>query len=405
MENKENRLFWGGFDVDFLARKYGTPLYVYDAKTIRERYRNIVDNIKYPYLKVHYAVKANSNPAILRLLKKEGANAETVSQGSVSLALKAGFKPNQIIYTCNGVEEKELKFLAENHIRVNIDSLSQLEKWGQITPNSKVGLRLNLDLHAGSHAHLRTGGKKSKFGIHFSKIKEAKKIAARYKLQIVGLHQHIGTDTLTPKPYIQAMKALTKVAHQFGNLEYLDFGSGLSIPYKPGQEPLDIKEFGKEFDKTIDAFVHDYGKEVEAIIEPGRYLVAESGTLIAKVTDIKENGNVTFIAVNTGMGHLVRPAMYGAYHKIINASRIKGKKMKATIVGNICESGDTFGTERDIVAPKEGDLIAILDAGAYGFTMSSFYNARVRPAEILIDAGKARVIRKRQEIKDALPYF
>ena len=320
-------------------------------------------------------------------------------------ARKAGFKPSQIIYTCNGAEEEELKFLAENHIRVNIDSLSQLEKWGNVAPGSKVGLRLNLDLHSGSHAHLRTGGKKSKFGIHFSKIKEAKKTAAKYRLQIVGLHQHIGTDTLTPKPYIQGMKALTKVAHQFGNLEYLDFGSGLSIPYKPEQNPLNLEEFSKEFDRTIDAFVRDYGKEIEVIIEPGRYLVAESGTLIAKVTDVKENPGSTFVSINTGMGHLIRPSMYGAYHKIVNASRAKGKKVKATVVGNICETGDTFGVEREIITPKEGDLIAILDAGAYGFTMSSFYNARVRPAEILIDADKVHVIRKRQDVKEALPYF
>ena len=314
METKNNQLYWGGFGIETLSKKYGTPLYIYDASIIRECYRNIVNHIKYPYLKVHYAIKANSNPAILRLLKKEGSNVESVSQGSISLALKAGFKPNQILYSCNGAEEKELKFLAENNIRINIDSLSQLEKWGKIAPGSKVGLRLNLDIHSGSHAHLRTGGKKSKFGIHFSKIKEAKKIAAKYDIHIVGLHQHIGTDTLTPKPYIQAMKALTKVAHQFGNLEYLDFGSGLSIPYKPGQEPLNLNEFGKEFDKVIDNFVRDYGKEVNAIIEPGRYIVAESGTLIAQVTDIKENPSSTFVTINTGMGHLVRPAMYGDYH-------------------------------------------------------------------------------------------
>src|SRR3989344_4234853 len=268
METKDNQLRWGSFGVETLSKKYGTPLYIYDASIIRECYRNIVNHIKYPYLKVHYAIKANSNPAILRLLKKEGSNVESVSQGSISLALKAGFKPNHILYSCNGAEDKELKFLAENNIRINIDSLSQLEKWGKIAPGSKVGLRLNLDILSGSHAHLRTGGKKSKFGVHFSKIKEAKKIAAKHKLQIVGLHQHIGTDTLTPQPYIRAMRALTKVAHQFGSLEYLDFGSGLSIPYKPGQEPLDMKEFSKQFDKTIDAFVHDYGKEVEAIIEP-----------------------------------------------------------------------------------------------------------------------------------------
>ena len=405
METKKNQLHWGSFGVESLALKYGTPLYIYDAGIVRERYGDIVKNIKYPYLKIHYAIKANSNLAILRLLKKEGANVESVSRGSVMLALKAGFKPNQIIYTCNGAEEEELKFLVENHIRINIDSLNQLEKWGQIAPGTKVGLRLNLDLHSGSHAHLRTGGKKSKFGIHFSKVKEAKKIALKYKLQIVGLHQHIGTDTLIPKPYIQAMKALTKVAHQFGNLEYLDFGSGLSIPYKPGQEPLDLKEFGKQFDKVMDAFVRDYGKEIEAIMEPGRYLVAESGTLIAKVTDVKENPGGTFIAINTGMGHLIRPSMYGAYHKIINASSIKGKKIKVTVVGNICETGDTFGIDREIVFPQEGDFIALMDAGAYGFTMSSFYNARVRPAEILIDIDGTHMIRKRQDTKEALPYF
>jgi len=405
METKNNQLYWGGFGIETLSKKYGTPLYIYDASIIRECYRNIVNHIKYPYLKVHYAIKANSNPAILRLLKKEGSNVESVSQGSISLALKAGFKPNQILYSCNGAEEKELKFLAENNIRINIDSLSQLEKWGKIAPGSKVGLRLNLDIHSGSHAHLRTGGKKSKFGVHFSKIKEAKKISAKYNIHIVGLHQHIGTDTLTPKPYIQAMKALAKVAHQFGNLEYLDFGSGLSIPYKPGQEPLNLNEFGKEFDKVIDNFVRDYGKEVNAIIEPGRYIVAESGTLIAQVTDIKENPSSTFVTINTGMGHLVRPAMYGAYHKIVNASRTKGKKIKVAVVGNVCESGDTFGTDREITTPKEGDLIAIMDAGAYGFTMSSFYNARVRPAEILIDGNKINVIRKRQNLEDALPYF
>ena len=405
MKDKNNQLHWGVFGVESLAKKYKTPLYIYDAQVIRDRFRSITKHIKYPYLKIHYAVKANSNLAILRLLKKEGANVECVSQGAVLLALKAGFKPHQIIYTCNGAEEEELQFLAKNNIRINIDSLDQLEIWGHIAPGSKVGLRLNLDIHSGSHAHLRTGGKKSKFGIHFSKIKEAKKIAAKHKLQIVGLHQHTGTDSLNHKPYIQAMKALTQIAQQFGNLEYLDFGSGLSIPYKPEQSPLNMQEFGREFDKVIDKFVKEYGKEVQAIMEPGRYLVAESGTLVASVTDVKANGSGTFVAINTGMGHLVRPAMYGAYHKIINASYMKGKKEKVTVVGNICESGDTFGTDRDISIPQEGDLIVILDTGAYGFTMSSLYNARVRPAEVLIDSGKVSLIRKRQKIDEALPYF
>lgn len=405
METRENQLHWGDFGVEQLVKKYGSPLYIYDANVIRERYADIAQNIKYPFLKIHYAIKANSNPAILRLLKNEGSNAESVSQGSVLLALKSGFRPNQIIYTCNGAEEDELKFLVQNQIRVNIDSLSQLEKWGRIARGSKVGLRLNLDIHSGSHNHLRTGGKKSKFGIHFSQIKDAKKTAAKYNLHIAGLHQHIGTDTLIPRPYIQAMKALTKVAQQFGELEYLDFGSGLSIPYLPDQTPMNFKEFGQEFDKVMDKFVHDYGKEIDAIIEPGRYLLAQSGTLLAKVTDVKQNSSSIFVAINTGMGHLVRPAMYGAYHHIINATRMRGGKTKANIVGNICESGDTFGVHREIVTPKEGDILAIMDTGAYGFTMSSFYNARVKPAEVLIDGDNSRLIRKRQSIEEALPFF
>ena len=405
MEIKNNKLYFNKISAEQIAKKYGTPVYVYEAATIWERYKSLVDHIQYPHLRIHYAAKANANPAILKIIKSLGGGIEAVSKGKIEAALKVGFKPEQIIYTCNGAEKSELQYIIDKGIRINIDSLEQLETWGQLNPNSKVSLRLNLDIGAGSHIYVTTGGQKSKFGIHISNIKNAKKIANKYNLTIAGIHQHIGSGVLNYTVVIRAMKALMKVAHQFGDLEFIDFGGGFGVPYKPDQKPFDTKAFGQAFDKTINKFVKEYGKELEVIIEPGRYLVAESGVLLAKVTDIKSNPSRTFVSINTGLNHLIRQAMYFAYQKVSNASHPKNKRKKVTIVGNICESADIFAEDRMIATPKKGDLIAIHDSGAYGYTMSSFYNARVRPPEVLIDKGKSRLIRKRQNLEDALPFF
>ncbi|MDP3953731.1 MAG: diaminopimelate decarboxylase [bacterium] len=405
MEVKNNELHFDGIGVNALAQKYDTPLYIYEAATIRKRYRELTDAIQYPYLKIHYAAKTNSNLAILRLLRQEGANVECVSKGSVLLALKAGFRPSQIVYTSNGVDEDELRFLIENKIWVNLDSLGQVEKWGQLNPNSKIGIRLNLEIGAGGHKHLKTGGPQSKFGIHMSQIHQVKALARKYGLTIAGVHQHIGSDILTPTPLIRAAKSLLKVAEQFANLEIINFGGGFGVSYKDQQKALDIRELGVQLDKILSRYTAIHRQEPTVIIEPGKYLLNEAGTLLAKVTDIKSNPGGTFISLNTGMGHLVRPAMYGAYHKIINASRVKGKNQEVIVVGNLCESGDVLGKDRLLNRPREGDLLAILTAGGHGFVMSSFYNARVRPAEILIDTGKARLIRKRQSLEEALPSF
>jgi len=405
MEVKNNELHFSGVGAKSLAQKYGTPLYVYEAETIKKRYREVASAISYPHLQIHYAAKANPNPAILRLLRQEGTNVETVSVGSVTLALKAGFKSDQIIYTCNGIDEEELRFLIDNKIWVNLDSISQVEKWGQLNPGSKISIRLNLDVKAGSHRHIRTGGNKSKFGIHMSKIRQVKALARKYDLTIAGLHQHIGSDIFTPQPFIKAAKALLKVAEQFTDLELIDFGGGFGVPYRPNREALDLKELGQQFDKLLSKYTSTHRKEPIVAIEPGRYLVANAGTLLAKVTDTKSSAGANLVSVNTGMGHLVRPAMYDAYHKIVNASRVKGKNQKVTVVGNICESGDVLGKDRLINRPREGDLLAILDSGAYGFTMSSLYNARVKPAEVLVEDGKARVIRKRKLLEEVLVDF
>jgi len=325
-------------------------------------------------------------------MRKEGCNIETVSKGEVKLALKAGFKPQQIIFTCSNIDENEIKFLIKNKILMNLDSSSQTEIYGRLNPGGKVGIRINQGIGSGHHKHCVTGGPKSKFGIYFSDVKKIKKIAERYNLKIIGIHQHIGSGILDKKIILKAMKLLLKTAKNFENLEYVDFGGGFGIPYGPDEKPLDLKTLGKEITNTFKRFSKNYGKDLKMIFEPGRYLVAEAGTLLAKIVDIKKTPYRTFVGINTGFNHLLRPAMYGSYHEILNASCIKGKKIVVDIAGNVCESGDVFARKREIKKPQKGDILAIRGTGAYGFSMSSNYNTREKPAEILIDKGDAKKI-------------
>ncbi|MBU2101135.1 diaminopimelate decarboxylase [Patescibacteria group bacterium] len=402
MNVKNNQLYFDGLSAEELIKKYKTPLYVYEAEVIRRQYNSLAKNISYPHTKIHYAAKANANPAILKIIRQLGGNIEAVSKGKILSAFKAGFKPGQIIYTCNGAEEEELRFVIDNDITANLDSLNQIETWGRLNPNSSISLRLNLDIGAGSHIYITTGGRRSKFGIHISKIKEAKKLAKKYGLRIVGLHQHIGSDVVDGKVFGKAMRTLLKIASQFPELEFVNFGGGFGIPYKPDQKPLDTKTLGDQITKIMNQFTKEYGKEINVIIEPGRYLVAQAGTLLTSVTDIKSNPSRTFVSTNTGFNHMIRSAMYFAYHNVTNASRVEGKKKTVTVVGNICESADIFAQDRVITNPKKGDILAIHDTGAYGYTMSSLYNARVKPAEVLIDNGKAKLIRERLNIENIL---
>lgn len=398
MTFKNKKLYLGGVSTDSLVNKYGTPLYIYEGDLIREKFREFTDNIPYEKLRIHYAVKANNNIHILGLLRKLGSNVETVSIGAINLAFKAGFKPNQIIHTCNGMTEEEIKFLINNKILTNIDSLSQLKTWGKLSPNSKISLRINQDIGTGSHKYFVTGGKDSKFGIHYSRIDEARQISKKYKLKIVGLQQHIGTDAfLEPDLFIKSAKTLMLTAHKFKDLEFLDFGGSFGIPYRPGEKPINMMRLGKEFTSIIKDFNESYGKDITVILEPGRYLVAESGTLLAKVTDVKKNPTRTFVSIDTGMNHFIRPALYDAYHEIVNTND-GGRKTTVSIVGNICESSDFFAKDRRLPQFKEGDILAILNVGAYGYSMSSNYNSRPKPAEVLVDNGKPKLIRKREDL-------
>lgn len=385
MYTKNNQLFLGKFSAQSLVKKFGSPLYVYETETIKLQYLKLIKNINYPKLDIHYACKANTNIQILRLLRKLDAKIETVSKGEIVLARKAGFRSEAIVYTSTSVTKEEMSFVVKNKIRINLDSLSQIELYGKMNPNTKVGIRVNQGIGAGHHPHAITGGVMSKFGIPLEHLAQAKKLVKKYKLKIVSLHQHIGSNILDKNILIKAFDKLLETAQNFSDLESLDFGGGLGVPYSPEEKYLDLKLFGSEITKRINNFCEKYGKELTMIIEPGRFLVAESGVLLATVTEIKNNPTRTFVGVDTGFNHLIRPAMYGSHHEIINASKVKGAKMKADIVGNICESGDVFGRDRMITKVEIGDILAILNAGAYGYVMASHYNSRPLPREILIN--------------------
>lgn len=392
---KNNKLYIGDFSAEELIQKYGSSIYVYDAAIIRRQYRELKSHIPYPRLKFHYACKQNTNVELMKLLRKEGSAVEAMSKAEIAAAYKAGFTSEEIMYTCSYITTEELKFVIDNEITINLDSLNQLEKYGKLKPNSKISLRINQGIGAGGHSHFITGGQKSKFGIDISQLDEAKKLAKKYKLQIVGVQQHIGTDILDEKIFMQAIKKLFETARQFDGLEFIDFGGGFGIPYKPGDKPINMEKLGKLITEETERFVKTYGQEIEIKFEPGRFLVGESGVLLSTITDIKTTPYKTFIGLDTGMNQLVRPAMYGAYHEIVNASRVNGPQKVVSIVGNICESADFFARDRNFPVSKEGDVVAILDAGASGYVMASFYNGRSLPAEVLVDGKKSRLIRKR----------
>lgn len=399
MEVKDNQLYLGGIRATDLAQEYGTPLYVYEEDTIRTRYAELVESIPYEKLRIHYACKANANVEILRLLRTLGANVETVSKGEILLAFKAGFAPSQILYTCSNITAEELQFVLQSGIMINLDSLTQLRRCGEFMPGSSVSIRTNQGIGAGHHAHVITGGPESKFGIDVAQLEEAKTIAERYHLTIMGVHQHIGSNILDEAILIEAMRALLVTAAKLPHLEFVDFGGGLGIPYRPDDRRLNIRLFGERASALFADFCHRYGKELTMVLEPGRYLVAEAGTLLATVTDVKRPPHRTFVGIDSGFNHLIRPAMYGAYHPIVNASRVQGKEEVVTVAGNLCETGDMFAKDRKLTVCEEGDVLAILNAGAYGFAMSSNYNARPRPAEVLVSRGHARIIRERERIE------
>jgi len=383
-----------------IARKFGTPVYVYEEEKIRSQLYSLRLSITHKPIKIFYAMKANSNPYILDIFKKEKIGIDAVSPGEIALALKIGFLSKDILFTGNNITDDEADFAVEKGILVNIDSIPRLEKFGKKYPNSNISVRINPNIGAGHHDHCITGGPKSKFGIWYSEAEKAKRIAQNYKLKIIGIHQHIGSQILEVNKFLAAMEVLSKVAPDFSNLQFVDFGGGLGVPYGPEEKELMIEELGHRMSDYFGSFCKKYGKALKLVIEPGRYLIAEAGFLLTRVNTVKKNpdGRV-FVGVDSGFNHLIRPAMYGSFHPITNISNLNGEEEKVDVVGNLCESGDKFAEGRNIRQARDGDLIVIGVAGAYGYSMSSNYNLRPKPPEVLFKPGGIlQLIRERETI-------
>lgn len=365
-----------------LVKKFGSPLYVYDSGLIRERCSQLKAN--FPGVHFYYACKANAHPRVMRLILQSGFGIEAVSPGEIAAAKKAGATVGDIAFTCSSIDEEEIAAVGKQGIRMHLDSLVQVEAFGRHFPGRAISVRLNQGIGAGHHAHVVTGGPDSKFGIDTALLGSLRRIARKYRLRIEGIHQHIGSNVLDTKIFLKAMDALLGSASRFPGLKHIDFGGGFGVPYAPHEKPLDIEALGRKVTRKLADFSKRYGREVRFSFEPGRYPVAEAGSLLVRVNDVKRNPGKTFIGVNSGFEHLIRPAMYGSYHEIVNATGPRGRKEKVTVGGHICESGDVFAKDRMIARPRLGDILVIRNAGAYGYSMSSDYNLRPKPKEVIV---------------------
>ncbi len=384
------------------AKEFGTPLYIYHAEKIKEQYQKLTNAFAKQDTTFFYASKALTNINILRYIKEIGCNVDCSSINEVKLALQAGFEPERILYTSNGIDFSEIEEAAAAGVHINIDSLSNLEKFGKKFGHSyPVGIRMRPNIMAGGNLKISTGHDGSKFGIPVDQLEKIEAVIRSTDLFIRTLHIHTGSDIKDADVFVKGIEVLFDLIPHFPELEVIDLGGGFKVPYHAGEEETDVNLLAQKIKETFDSHPVAGNKKFKLWFEPGKFLVSACGYLVTKVTVLKDNGATVFAAVNSGLNHLIRPMMYDAWHEIENISNPGGVKKVYTITGNICET-DTFGSDREINEIREGDLLAFHNAGAYGFEMSSNYNARFKPAEALIRDGKANLIRKRDEMDDLL---
>ena len=385
-----------------LAEDFGNPLYVYDAAKIEHQYNRLTTAFsKVEKLRINYAMKALSNVTILKLLKNMGSGVDTVSFQEVQLAMHAGVTPDKIIFNPKGVSFEEIEAVAQLGVQINIDNLSVLEHFGTKHPSVPVCIRINPHVMAGGNENISVGHIDSKFGISIYQIPHILRIVENNRMHINGIHVHTGSDILDIEVFLYAAEILFDAAKQFKNLDFLDFGSGFKVPYKKGDIETNIEELGKKLTKRFLAFEKEYGRALTLAFEPGKFLVSEAGYFLAKVNVVKQTTSTVFAGIDSGFNHLIRPMFYGAQHNIENISNPKGKERFYTVVGYICET-DTFANNRRIAEINEGDTLCFKNAGAYCFSMSSNYNSRLKPAEVLFKDGKGHLIRARETFEDIL---
>ncbi|ARV10468.1 diaminopimelate decarboxylase [Winogradskyella sp. PC-19] len=385
-----------------IVEKFGSPIYVYDSEKIISQYNRLKNAFaSVNNLKLNYAAKALSNISILKLFNSLNSGLDTVSIQEVQLGLKAGFKPESIIFTPNGVSLQEIETVAELGVQINIDNLSILEQFGTKHPNVPVCIRINPHVMAGGNTNISVGHIDSKFGISIHQIPLLLRIVENTGMNINGIHMHTGSDILDIDVFLYASEILFETSQNFRNLEFIDFGSGFKVPYKEGDIETNIEELGEKLSKRFNEFCTSYGRELTLAFEPGKFLVSEAGVFLAKVNVVKQTTSTVFAQIDSGFNHLIRPMLYGSQHEIINISNPDGRERFYSIVGYICET-DTFANNRRISEINEGDILCFKNAGAYCFTMASNYNSRYRPAEVLIHKGKANLIRKRETFNDII---
>ena len=400
LENNVFRLS-GGINPLDLCAQYDCPLYVYDSAIIKRQYQRLVSAFDVPKLKINYACKALTNINILSYMRQLGSGLDTVSIQELELGLRAGFRAEDIIFTPNCVSLEEIEMAMRHGVKINIDNLSILEEFGHLHPNYPVCIRINPHIMAGGNAKISVGHIDSKFGISFHQLAHLKRIVETTGLCVEGLHMHTGSDILDVELFLNGAGILLDVAKSFEDLQYIDFGSGFKVPYKPNDISTDIEDLGQQISTRFNAFCKEYGRNLTLMFEPGKFLVSEAGYFFVKVNVIKQTISNLFAGVDSGQNHLIRPMFYDAYHKIINVSRPTGKTRIYTVVGYICET-DTFGINRKITEIQQGDILGFYNAGAYCFSMASNYNSRFRPAEVLVHEGKAHLIRERENFEDLL---
>lgn len=391
-------------DLLAIAQEHGSPVYVYDAHRIVSQYERLNSAFaKAKSLRIHYAVKALSNLSILKLFKQLGAGLDTVSLQEVQLGLAAGVEPHKIIYTPNGVSLEEIEKVAAMGVQINIDNLSILEQFGSKHPTIPVCVRINPHVMAGGNANISVGHIDSKFGISIHQIPHLLRIVENTNMTVNGVHMHTGSDILDIGVFLYATEILFETAAKFKDLEFIDFGSGFKVPYKEGDVSTDIEDLGEQLSERFNEFCAAYGRDITLAFEPGKFLVSEAGYFLAKVNVVKQTTSTVFAGIDSGFNHLIRPMLYGSYHGIKNISNPDGRNRFYSVVGYICET-DTFAQNRQISEITEGDILAFANAGAYCYSMTSNYNSRYRPAEVLWHNGKAHLIRERETMEDILKH-
>jgi diaminopimelate decarboxylase len=384
------------------ASQFGTPLYVYHAEKIDEQYKKLTTAFAEIDARFFYACKALTNINVLSYIRTMGSGVDCSSNNEVHLALKAGFAPENILYTSNGISFSEIEEVARLGVHVNIDSLSNLEKFAQTFGyTAPVGIRLRPNIMAGGNLKISTGHDKSKFGIPVEQIEEIVCIQKKYNLRVKTLHIHTGSDIKDASVFTQGLEVLFKCVHHFPDLEVLDLGGGFKVPYHPSEKETDLKTIAAEIKNVMTRFRNETNRNFQLWFEPGKFIVSHCGVLLTRVNVLKNNGNILIAGVDTGLNHLIRPMIYDAYHHILNLSNPTGDIKNYMVTGYICET-DTFAEDRPLPEIREDDILCILNAGAYGFEMSSHYNSRFKPAELLVEKDKIKLIRRRDTLDDLL---